>query len=98
MENEESGRDAIQNLNGYLVNGQPMKVEAATSRKGPNTPTTKMFVGNLADGVKAAQVRALFSKYGTVVECDIVRNYGFVVSYIFIMLNAKLLLSFNYCF
>ncbi|CAH1407230.1 unnamed protein product [Nezara viridula] len=78
MENEESGRDAIQNLNGYLVNGQPMKVEAATSRKGPNTPTTKMFVGNLADGVKAAQVRALFSKYGTVVECDIVRNYGFV--------------------
>uniref|UniRef100_A0A146M659 RNA-binding protein lark n=3 Tax=Lygus hesperus TaxID=30085 RepID=A0A146M659_LYGHE len=78
MENEECGRDAIQNLNGYLVSGQPMKVEAATSRKGPNTPTTKMFVGNLADGVKASQVRELFSKYGTVVECDIVRNYGFV--------------------
>ncbi|XP_073979762.1 RNA-binding protein lark-like isoform X4 [Rhodnius prolixus] len=78
MENEESGRDAIQNLNGYLVNGQPMKVEAATSRKGPNTPTTKIFVGNLADGVKASQVRTLFSKFGTVVECDIVRNYGFV--------------------
>lgn len=78
MENEDAGRDAIQNLNGFLVAGQPMKVEAATSRKGPNTPTTKMFVGNLADGVKASQVRSLFSKYGTVVECDIVRNYGFV--------------------
>ncbi|BES94563.1 Zinc knuckle [Nesidiocoris tenuis] len=78
MENEEEGRDAIQNLNGYMLSGQPMKVEAATSRKGPNTPTTKMFVGNLADGVKASQVRALFSKFGTVVECDIVRNYGFV--------------------
>ncbi|XP_073979764.1 RNA-binding protein lark-like isoform X2 [Rhodnius prolixus] len=78
MENEESGRAAIQNLNGYLVNGHPMKVEAATSRKGPNTPTTKIFVGNLADNVKANQVRTLFSKYGTVVECDIVRNYGFV--------------------
>ncbi|KAL1121988.1 hypothetical protein AAG570_003396 [Ranatra chinensis] len=78
MEHEEGGRDAIQNLNGYLVNDQAMKVEAATSRKGPNTPTTKIFVGNLADNVKAPQVRALFSKYGTVVECDIVRNYGFV--------------------
>jgi len=78
MESEESGRDAIQNLNGYMINGQPMKVEAATSRKGPNTPTTKIFVGNLAENVKAAQVRALFSKFGTVVECDVVRNYGFV--------------------
>lgn len=80
MENEEAGRDAIQNLNGHIVNGQPIKLEAATSRKGPNTPTTKIFVGNLADNVKANQVRALFAKYGTVVECDIVRNYGFVVS------------------
>ncbi|XP_075238299.1 RNA-binding protein lark isoform X2 [Lycorma delicatula] len=78
MENEESGRDAIQNLNGYLVNGTAMKVEAATSRKGPQTATTKLFVGNLSDNIKAPQVRALFSKYGTVVECDIVRNYGFV--------------------
>lgn len=81
METEEQGRDAIQNLNGYMLESQAMKVEAATSRKGPNTPTTKMFVGNLADGVKAAQVKALFQKYGTVVECDIVRNYGFVVRY-----------------
>uniref|UniRef100_A0A1B6L474 RNA-binding protein lark n=2 Tax=Graphocephala atropunctata TaxID=36148 RepID=A0A1B6L474_9HEMI len=78
MENEESGRDAIQNLNGYLVHGSAMKVEAATSRKGPNTPTTKIFVGNLSDNTRAPQVRALFAKYGTVVECDIVRNYGFV--------------------
>lgn len=78
MESEEAGRDAIQNLNGYLVSGQPMKVEAALSRKGPNTPTTKIFVGNLPDGVKATQVKQLFQKYGTVVECDIVRNFGFV--------------------
>lgn len=80
MENEEAGRDAIQNLNGYLVHGSAMKVEAATSRKGPNTPTTKIFVGNLSDNTRAPQVRVLFAKFGTVVECDIVRNYGFVVS------------------
>ncbi|XP_022195298.2 RNA-binding protein lark isoform X3 [Nilaparvata lugens] len=78
MENEEAGRDAIQNLNGYLVHGTAMKVEAATSRKGPQASTTKMFVGNLSDTVKASDVRALFAKFGTVVECDIVRNYGFV--------------------
>ncbi|XP_054282747.1 RNA-binding protein lark-like isoform X3 [Macrosteles quadrilineatus] len=78
MESEEQGRDAIQNLNGYLVHGSAIKVEAATSRKGPNTPTTKIFVGNLSDNTRAPQVRQLFAKYGTVVECDIVRNYGFV--------------------
>nr|XP_034191807.1 adenosine kinase 2-like isoform X3 [Osmia lignaria] len=78
MENEEAGRNAIQNLNGQIVHGQPIKCEAAKSRKGPNTPTTKIFVGNLTDNTKAPQVRELFAKYGTVVECDIVRNYGFV--------------------
>ncbi|XP_066994592.1 RNA-binding protein lark isoform X2 [Anabrus simplex] len=78
MEHEEDGRNAIQNLNGNVVHGQAIKVEAATSRKGPQTPTTKIFVGNLTDNTKAPQVRALFAKYGTVLECDIVRNYGFV--------------------
>ncbi|XP_046390537.1 RNA-binding protein lark-like [Ischnura elegans] len=78
MESQEAGREAIQNLCGSSVKGQLMKVEAATSRKGPHTPTTKIFVGNLTDKVKAEEVRQLFSKFGTVVECDVVRNYGFV--------------------
>lgn len=78
MENEQQGRDAIQNLNGYVVNANPIKVEAAKSRRAPNTATTKIFVGNLTDKTRAPEVRELFTKYGTVVECDIVRNYGFV--------------------
>ncbi|XP_050513800.1 RNA-binding protein lark isoform X1 [Diabrotica virgifera virgifera] len=78
MENETDGREAINNLNGHMLNGQPMKCEAAKSRKAPQTPTTKIFVGNLTDNTKAPQIRELFKKYGTVVECDIVRNYGFV--------------------
>lgn len=95
MENEESGKDAIQNLNGYLVHGSAMKVEAATSRKGPNTPTTKIFVGNLSDNTRAPEVRVLFAKFGTVVECDIVRNYGFVVrlNTLFFMISKILLLN-----
>ncbi|KRF97759.1 uncharacterized protein Dwil_GK27821 [Drosophila willistoni] len=78
METEQQGRDAIQNLNGYVLNDNEIKVEAAKSRRAPNTPTTKIFVGNLTDKTRAPEVRELFQKYGTVVECDIVRNYGFV--------------------
>lgn len=78
MENEADGREAIQSLNGQILNGQAMKCEAAKSRKAPQTPTTKIFVGNLTDNTKAPQIRELFKKFGTVVECDIVRNYGFV--------------------
>uniref|UniRef100_A0A6M2DW45 Putative rna-binding protein lark n=1 Tax=Xenopsylla cheopis TaxID=163159 RepID=A0A6M2DW45_XENCH len=78
METEQQGRDAIQNLNGYVINGEAIKCEAAKSRRAPSTPTTKIFVGNLTDKTRAPEVRELFQKFGTVVECDIVRNYGFV--------------------
>lgn len=78
METEEQGREAIQNLNGFMLNGNGIKVEAAKSRRAPNTPTVKIFVGNLTDKTRAPEVRELFQKFGTVVECDIVRNYGFV--------------------
>lgn len=78
MESEQVGREAIQNLNGHALHGQVIKCEAAKSRRAPSTPTTKIFVGNLTDKTRAPEVRELFQKYGTVVECDIVRNYGFV--------------------
>lgn len=68
----------MQNLNGYVINGQAIKVEAARSRARPNANTVKIFVGNLTDNTRSPQVREIFSKYGAVVECDIVRNYGFV--------------------
>lgn len=68
----------MQNLNGYVIGGQAIKVEAARSRARPNANTVKIFVGNLTDNTRSPQVRELFSKYGQVVECDIVRNYGFV--------------------
>lgn len=46
--------------------------------------TFKIFVGNLPDGTSATEVKPLFEKYGTVVECDIVKNFGFVVRTIFL--------------
>ncbi|XP_023338475.1 RNA-binding protein lark-like isoform X2 [Eurytemora carolleeae] len=40
----------------------------------------KLFIGNLPDGnlVTNDDVRPLFAEYGTVTECEIIRNYGFV--------------------
>ena len=38
----------------------------------------KLFIGNLPDGnlVTNDDVRPLFAEYGTVTECEIIRNYG----------------------
>ncbi|XP_002126658.3 zinc finger CCCH domain-containing protein 7A isoform X2 [Ciona intestinalis] len=38
----------------------------------------KIFVGRLAPTVTAVQLRELFENYGTVSDCDILRDYGFV--------------------
>lgn len=46
--------------------------------------TFKIFIGNLADKTTTADIKPLFEKYGKVVECDVVKNYGFVVSSTFI--------------
>ena len=81
MEAPSAGYAAIKNLNGTVVNGTAITVEEAKSRKRSSAlPTTKIFVGNISESVKASDIRNLFSKYGTVAECDLVRNYGFVVS------------------
>lgn len=40
--------------------------------------TVKIFIGNLSSDTESADVRHLFEKYGTVAECDVLKNYGFV--------------------
>ncbi|XP_025105498.1 RNA-binding protein 14-like [Pomacea canaliculata] len=40
--------------------------------------TVKIFIGNLSSETQAEDVRVLFEKYGTVAECDVLKNYGFV--------------------
>lgn len=78
FQNETDAREAISNLNGYVINGNAIKVENAKSRRAANSNTTKIFVGNLTEKTRSAEVRTLFEKYGTVLECDVIRNYGFV--------------------
>ncbi|XP_043931910.1 RNA-binding protein 4B-like isoform X1 [Protopterus annectens] len=38
----------------------------------------KIFIGNLPRQATEQELRNLFEKYGKVVECDIIKNYGFV--------------------
>ncbi|XP_076843415.1 RNA-binding protein 4.1 isoform X2 [Brachyhypopomus gauderio] len=38
----------------------------------------KIFVGNLSPNTTTEELRALFSQYGKISECDIVKNFGFV--------------------
>ncbi|XP_064407843.1 RNA-binding protein 4B isoform X2 [Latimeria chalumnae] len=38
----------------------------------------KIFIGNLPKQATETEIRELFEKYGKVLECDIIKNYGFV--------------------
>uniref|UniRef100_A0A3B1IF07 RNA binding motif protein 4.1 n=1 Tax=Astyanax mexicanus TaxID=7994 RepID=A0A3B1IF07_ASTMX len=38
----------------------------------------KIFVGNLSPNTTTDELRSLFSQYGKISECDIVKNFGFV--------------------
>lgn len=78
FQNENDSKEAIANLNGYVINGNAIKVETAKSRRAANSNTTKIFVGNLTEKTRSPEVRALFEKFGTVLECDVIRNYGFI--------------------
>lgn len=77
-QSENDAKEAIANLNGYVLNGNAIKVENAKSRRAANNNTTKIFVGNLTDKTRVAEVTEIFGKYGAVLECDVIRNYGFV--------------------
>jgi len=40
--------------------------------------TFKIFIGNLSDSTTSQDIRDLFEPYGTVVESDVVKNFGFI--------------------
>uniref|UniRef100_A0A0B7AKU8 RNA-binding protein lark n=1 Tax=Arion vulgaris TaxID=1028688 RepID=A0A0B7AKU8_9EUPU len=41
-------------------------------------PATKLYVGNLPDDVDKAELEQVFEEYGSIVEFDILKDYGFV--------------------
>uniref|UniRef100_A0A8D3E705 RNA-binding protein 4.1-like n=1 Tax=Scophthalmus maximus TaxID=52904 RepID=A0A8D3E705_SCOMX len=73
MDNKTEAEEAIRNLHQYELNGQPMNVELS---RGNLKGSTKLHVGNIA--CTNQELRARFEEFGTVLECDIVKNYAFV--------------------
>ncbi|KAM6909068.1 splicing factor 1 isoform 1-T1 [Xenentodon cancila] len=67
--------EAIKNLHQQELNGWLMNVELS---KGRPKSTTKLHVSNLGEGATSELLRAKFQEFGTVVECDIVKDYAFV--------------------
>lgn len=78
MEKEEDRKTAIEALNGHILHGKEMVVEASTGNRKGGNQKTKIFVGNLHKDTKIQELRSLFETYGTVVEADILTNFAFV--------------------
>jgi len=81
MDSESASQEAIRNLNGqHEFHGRKMKVELSDNKGQGRKNTQKLFVGNIADGTTDAELRALFERYGRVVEADVMtdKNFGFV--------------------
>lgn len=65
------------------VNSQVIiRVESETKQISTQTPdwenAYKIFVGNLSNRASGSDIRKLFETHGTVLEADVIRNYGFV--------------------
>ncbi|XP_056156301.1 RNA-binding protein 4.1-like isoform X1 [Lampris incognitus] len=73
MDSKAEAEEAIRNLHQYELNGQPMNVELS---RGKSRASTKLHVGNIA--CTNQELRARFEEFGTVLECDIVKDYAFV--------------------
>ncbi|XP_032903541.1 RNA-binding protein 4B-like isoform X2 [Amblyraja radiata] len=75
MKDREAAKEAIENLHHYKLHGVCINVEAS---KGGSKSSTKLHVGNLGSGCTSEELQAKFEEYGTVLECDIVKDYAFV--------------------
>lgn len=75
MNNMSEAEEAIQNLHQHQLHGWRMNVEMS---KGRPKSTTKLHVSNLGEGVTSEVLRAKFEDFGSVVECDIVKDCAFI--------------------
>ncbi|KAJ8342263.1 hypothetical protein SKAU_G00321910, partial [Synaphobranchus kaupii] len=75
MEEEEAAQKAVSALHKHELNGSRITVEYATTKV---RNATKIYVGNVPEGITAGKIKELFQQYGKVVECDTVKNYAFV--------------------
>ncbi|XP_064407884.1 RNA-binding protein 14 [Latimeria chalumnae] len=75
MKEVEAGKRAVRELNGTELHGNALVVEE--SRRRPLN-TVKIFVGNISSAVTSKELEAEFRPFGKIVECDILKEFGFV--------------------
>lgn len=92
MASEDGNQDNLAEVNNQNEEN-PGTAEIATSdAKGEGTENksnqqdevekeVKLYVGNLPDQCRRGALQELFEKYGKVSQCDIVKNFAFVVSF-----------------
>lgn len=56
----------------------------------------KLYVGNLPDQCRRGALQELFEKYGKVSQCDIVKNFAFVVSFTCLKWRSRIAAFFLY--
>ncbi|XP_053305383.1 RNA-binding protein 4B-like isoform X2 [Spea bombifrons] len=75
MEDKKSADDAVLNLNHYKLHDVAINVE---NSRGRPKASTKLHVSNLGGNCTSEELRAKFEAFGSVLECDIVKDYAFV--------------------
>ncbi|DBA13531.1 TPA: hypothetical protein GDO54_018663 [Pyxicephalus adspersus] len=75
MEDKKSADDAVHNLNQYKLHGVSINVEYS---RGKPRASTKLHVSSISPDCTSEELREKFEEYGTVLECDIVKDYAFV--------------------
>nr|CAB3265479.1 RNA-binding protein 4 [Phallusia mammillata] len=75
MANLEEAKAAINGLDKHTLKGGVINVELSTTKV---SKTSKIFVGNLPAETKSGDIHKLFKEFGTVIECDVVKNFAFV--------------------
>ncbi|KAI5104535.1 RNA binding motif protein 4 like isoform X1 [Silurus meridionalis] len=75
MDTQKEAEEAVRKLHHHELNGQAINVEMS---RGKPKGTTKLHVGNISSSCTNQELREKFAEFGSVVECDIVKDYAFV--------------------
>ncbi|XP_075693532.1 RNA-binding protein 4B-like isoform X1 [Rhinoderma darwinii] len=75
MEDKKSADQAVENLNQYKMHNVFINVEHS---RGKPKASTKLHVSSLSTDCTGEELREKFEQYGTVLECDIVKDFAFV--------------------
>ncbi|XP_066439946.1 RNA-binding protein 4B-like [Eleutherodactylus coqui] len=75
MEEKKAADEAVANLNQYKLHDVCINVEHS---RGKPKASTKLHVSSISTDCTGDELREKFEQYGTVLECDIVKDFAFV--------------------